>query len=311
MSRPQTCEDAEIPLADGLTLRGTLQRPAADASAPGALLVNGSGPLDRDSNMPGQRLDIAPAIARTLADRGIASLRYDKRGTGSSGGNYLTTGFHTETADAARALAALAKADGIDPTRLLAIGHSVGATIAIRLASTTPTLAGLILLSAPTRPGLDVMRWQADRIIDTTAGPLARQLRPLRRWRGRRLHRRILESTTDTIRVRGQGELPARWLREYATHDPRPDLPRITCPILAITGQEDIQVDPADTQLIGRLAPGPVTIHTPPGLTHLLRTWPAPAGISSYPRQLLMPTDPDLIGTISDWAVDHAHTKAA
>ncbi len=87
---------------DDVELVGELTSPESAGSHPAALILSGSGPLDRDSNMPEQKLDIANALASALAARGVASLRYDKRGVGESGGDYLVTGFDQETSDARR-----------------------------------------------------------------------------------------------------------------------------------------------------------------------------------------------------------------
>ena len=125
----------EFPADDGTRLAGTLTLPSAPGLVAGALLLSGSGPLDRDSNMPQQRLDVAAALAAALAAHGVASLRFDKRGVGASGGEYLSAGFQRETADAGAALAALRGSPSIDPERVAIAGHSVGATIAIRLAA--------------------------------------------------------------------------------------------------------------------------------------------------------------------------------
>ena len=54
--------------------------------------------------MAQQRLDVAQALATGLASCGVASLRYDKRGVGLSGGEYLTASLSDETADARSAL---------------------------------------------------------------------------------------------------------------------------------------------------------------------------------------------------------------
>ena len=88
-------------------LEGTLCTPDDPGPHPAALLLSGSGPLDRDSNMAQQRLDIANALAAGLAAGGVASLRYDKRGVGMSGGEYLTASLSDETADAGCALEVL------------------------------------------------------------------------------------------------------------------------------------------------------------------------------------------------------------
>ena len=110
-------------------LEGTISIPVDRGPYPAALLLSGSGPLDRDSNMARQRLDIAKALATGLATCGVASLRYDKRGVGMSGGDYLTASLSDETADAGCALEALRQRPEI-AGGVAVIGHSVGATVA-------------------------------------------------------------------------------------------------------------------------------------------------------------------------------------
>jgi pimeloyl-ACP methyl ester carboxylesterase len=291
-------EPFELAAADGTRLRGTLERPDARDPAPAALLLNGSGPLDRDSNMPGQALDVAKALAAALAHRGIASLRYDKRGVGESEGVYLTTGFEEETEDAAAALAALAASPAVDPTRLAIVGHSVGATIAIRLASRRPDLAGIVLLAAAACTGDEVMRRQSERIVAS--------LRGFRLWgrlllrRQARARRRLLASTGDTIRV-GRQKLPARWFREFMAYDPTGVLACIECPVLAITGSRDLQVEPEDVKTIGRLVRGPFTGATPEGLTHVLRQEQGNTGLAGYRTQLKRPVHPELVEQVVAW----------
>jgi predicted acyl esterase len=156
--------EVELRTADGTRLKGTLLAPAESQPAPAVLILSGSGPLDRDSNMRGQRLNVGNAIADALASRGITSFRYDKRGTGSSEGNYLGTGFDTETSDAADALAWLAARPKVEAHRVAVLGHSVGATIAMRLAAANKDVAAAVLLAGAALPGEHVMRWQSKRI---------------------------------------------------------------------------------------------------------------------------------------------------
>jgi pimeloyl-ACP methyl ester carboxylesterase len=238
--------------------------------------------------MRGQALNVARALADGLAARGIASLRYDKRGVGASGGDYRATGFEQETDDARVALAEL-PAD-----RRFVIGHSVGALIAIRLAASEP-LAGVVLLAGTCGRGDDVMRQQSERIAETMSRGGDRFLR-----RQARVREKLLATNGDVARF-GLVRLPARWFREYMTYDPVPDIRAIRCPVLAITGRKDIQVDPEDVVRIGELVDTPFTGETPDDLTHLLRKSPDPPGLKAYRAQIKEPTDPELVDRVASW----------
>lgn len=251
--------------------------------------------------MPGQTLDVAPAIARALLERGVASLRFDKRGVGKSEGEYLLTGFHAETSDAGDALAYLRSRPEVDPGRLAVIGHSVGATIAVRLASGDPAVAAVVLLAGAAVSGEEVMRRQSQRVVESLRGPL-RLAAPLWLRRQARVRRRLLESRDDVVRE-GRQRLPGQWFREYMRYDPAADLAAVRCPVLAITGGHDIQVDAADLDRIGSAVRGPFTAVAPPTLTHLLRTHPRP-GLAGYRAQLKQPMDPDVLATIAAWVAD-------
>jgi pimeloyl-ACP methyl ester carboxylesterase len=289
-----------------LRLSGTVVRPQEGDPAPAALIISGSGPLDRDSNMPGQTLNIGRTLASHLSQQGIASLRYDKRGVAASSGEYLRTGFDDETRDALHAVDALRGAAGIDPRRVCAIGHSVGAAIAIRLAAERDWLAAAVLLSAAACSGLEVMRQQSDRIAAT----MSWWQRPRRFLETQaRERRRLLESRDDVITLGGQ-ELPARWFREYMHYDPAPDLSRIACPLLAITGRSDVQVDPGDVERIRSAVHCDFTGQTPDHLTHLLRTDAGPPGLRTYAAQMRRPMDQGTLEMIGAW-LGHRLGRAA
>jgi uncharacterized protein len=286
--------------SDGTRLVGALTRPAAPA--PAALLLNGSGPLDRDSNMRGQRLDVAKALAGALAAAGVASLRFDKRGVGESGGDYLNTGFHQETDDALAALAALRDAPGVDRERVCLIGHSVGAVIAARAASADGGIAGAALLCVAAQPGREVMSYQSEAIARTLAGKWRRS------WflrRQERTRRRLVASTGDSMRIMGV-RTPAKWLREYMDYSPVADLRAIRCPVLAITGRSDLQVDSDDVERIGALVAGPFTGETPDELTHVLRRDSEPTSLARYRHLIKRPVDPDLLARVASWTSEHA-----
>src|SRR5581483_7522080 len=117
-----------------------------------------------DANAPTVRAQINAGIARALCDASVSSLRFDKRGVGASGGDFLSAGMSENLADARAALGWLQRYDEGLP--LFVIGHSEGALYAARLAA-EQRLAGATLLSMAARRGQDVLEWQLRAILPT------------------------------------------------------------------------------------------------------------------------------------------------
>jgi pimeloyl-ACP methyl ester carboxylesterase len=284
-----------VTAGDGLVLAGTLTLPAGPGPHPAVLLLPGSGRLDRDSNAGRLRMGLGRPLAAALAGRGIACLRYDRRGVGATPGDWQATGFADNYDDAAVALRALGGRPEIRADATGAVGHSEGAVHAMRLGA-TGNAAAIVLLAGFARPGEDALKWQILQLADN----LPRVLRPfLVRFAYGRLAR-IKTTSTDVARVAGV-RVNARWFREILEHDPRRYLRAIRVPVLAITGDKDVQVDPGDLDTIARLVPGDVEVRRIPDLTHILRRDPGPASVRSYRRLLRQPVDTEILDDVAEW----------
>ena len=123
----------EIHFASGaIQIEGTILSPDSDGRFPAVLLVPGSGQVDRDENHRTIRINAFREIAEFLAKHNVATVRYDKRGVGSSGGNYRETGLHDNASDALAAIGYLKTRDDIQPDRIFLLGPSEGAVIAAK-----------------------------------------------------------------------------------------------------------------------------------------------------------------------------------
>jgi uncharacterized protein len=135
-------------------LPGTLAVPNGTGPFPAVVLVHGSGPEDQDETIGPNRP--FKDLAWGLASRGIAVLRYDKRTLRYGSRLRLDSGTFTvrdETVDDARAAVALAAAQPeIDRRRIFVLGHSLGGTLAPRIAQGDPRVAGLVLMGGGARP---------------------------------------------------------------------------------------------------------------------------------------------------------------
>ena len=128
-------------------LSGTLTMPVGDgAPYPSMVLISESGPIDRDESW-GNENGTFRELARSLATRGIATLRYDPRGFGESTGNFLDAGIYDFGQDATAALIHLSTRQGVDPNRLFLLGHGYGAKVALIAALRYPLIAGVVLLA--------------------------------------------------------------------------------------------------------------------------------------------------------------------
>jgi pimeloyl-ACP methyl ester carboxylesterase len=149
--------------AGGLTMGASLNLPAGAAPGDGlagVVILPGFGPTDRNGlYQPGRPADpLYRDLSTALVEGGMVTFRYDKRGTGQS---VLPPGeplaFEDMVADAAAAVSFVAERAEVDPERIAVVGHEEGGLVAMELASSDPRLAGIVLVSVPGRPLVEVV----------------------------------------------------------------------------------------------------------------------------------------------------------
>ena len=175
MASQMTIETPVRFTAGRIELAGTVSLPAGpvpEGRWPGVLLLASFLPRDRDGNFDrlGHPRWFADAdddhrllarLAASLASVGVASLRYDKRGSGESAGEWESADLFALVDDARDAVTHLRQHPAVDPTRIGLIGHGEGGLLAMSVAPADPAIGPLTLIGVPARSVRDVLRWGA------------------------------------------------------------------------------------------------------------------------------------------------------
>ena len=263
-AKPYPYKEEEVSFAAGdgkLALAATLTLPQGAGPFPAALLVGGSGPNDRDETIAGHKPFLV--LADFLTKRGIAVLRYDKRGIAKSTGNYADATMENFTQDAQAAFGYLKSRKELDVKRLGIIGHSEGGILGALVATRSNDLNWMVLLATPATTGERTLLRQSELIA--RAGGLAEEQITRSLEFDRKAYRAVREEKDAAALERrlrtlveqsglGAAMPPAAlqaqirmmsspWFREFLDYDPAPALEKLKCPVLALSGDRDLQVD--------------------------------------------------------------------
>lgn len=286
--------DVRIATDSGRMLVGAWRVPSVtrrNARVPAVLLLSGSGPQDRD----GARADLpgyAPQreLAESLAARGIAVLRVDDRGIGQSTGSFLGATTLDFARDASAAVRWMRAQPVVDSTRVMLVGHSEGALVALLVAADDARIHALVLLGAPSRTGRDVARWQRRALVVADSS----------RWPARARDDVLAAADSNAERVAANDP----WLRVWFALDPRAVARRVRVPVLLLHGETDRQVPVAQAaELAAALRDGgatDVSVQRVSSANHLFLDDRDgdPRGYAQLPRRTLRP---DVVRAIGEW----------
>lgn len=312
-------------------LKGTMTKPPGNGPFPAVVLVNGSGPQDRN----GEILRHKPfwVMADFLTRKGIAVFRYDERGVGMSEGNFQGTTSREFANDARAALERLPYYEFIDPTRIGLIGHSEGGLIAWMLAAEGHTLPTFILaLAPPVIPIADLMERQTEDAIRATGAP--EELVHTQKAFNRSLYQAIAsasdagaaaKSLEQVLRRQGEQsglsgntlqehvteqlanyrQLLDPWFFEFIRMDPQVLIEKVKIPIWAGFADKDVQVNAAEnhTALEKILQDHPShAVISYPDLNHLFQT--AETGAVSEYAEITETFNELVLQDMADWILE-------
>ncbi|HTK74181.1 MAG TPA: alpha/beta fold hydrolase [Gemmataceae bacterium] len=249
---PDKFTEREVAFAwePGWELPATMTMPKGDGLFPAVVLVHGSGPLDRDEtvgpNKPFRDL------AGGLASRGIAVLRYEKR-TREHGAKMMSAGPITVKEevldDALAAVKFLRREKGIDAGRVYVLGHSLGATMAPKLATLDPKISGLIIMAGATRPIVDLILEQMTYLAKLSGEPDAIVLEKLSKLKDQVAKAKDPKLSPDTPADQMPLNQPAAYWLSFRGYEPAKVAADLNTPMLILHGDRDYQVTLADYDL--------------------------------------------------------------
>jgi len=276
------------------TIAGTLLLPAT-CPCPVVLIIAGSGPTDRDGNsplLPGANNSLK-YLAEALAAKGIASVRYDKRGIGASRaamqGGEAELRFDDYVDDAAGWLAKL-RADHRFTT-VSVVGHSEGSLIGMIAARRAKADAFVSIAGAGRRAGAIIHEQLAARVPPELLAAADRTIAQLERG----------ETPDSAPPALGALFRPSvqPYLISWFKYDPAAEIAKLTIPTLIVQGTTDIQVSVADAKALGAAQPK-ATLVIVDGMNHVMKSVPADqaAQVKSYGDPTL-PVVPQLVDAIA------------
>ena len=315
-----------------LGLAGVLCLPDdAPSPSPAVLLVAGSGADTRDGDLElprpaGAEPEPGPGtfrqIASHLARSGMASLRWDKRGFGASGGDPDEVDYDTDLEDAEACFRWLQARPEVDPSRVAVAGHSAGTLTACRLCRDVPDVAAAGLLGGLASPIEDLLRRNMGRYRDHWDDFTAEQ----RAWLEREMPAQLaMADNVDrllaaaragerSVRLEGHGvavvRRTARLSQDLAT-DYAAEFRHVSCPALVLHGGDDLNVEVDDAlvayRALRRAGNRDVRLVVLPGLDHYFIPTPADAGRRLWERvsmgALRRPMAEEALDVLAGWAV--------
>lgn len=308
---------------DGINLAGTFTYPKTGTSFPVVVLLSGSGPQDRDEALMGHRPFLV--LADYLTRNGIAVLRFDDRGVGKSQGVYQKADMADFANDADAAIQYLKTRKDINAKKIGFIGHSMGSSIAIiEAAGRNKTNVSYIVSMAGMGVKGDAVLKKQQELINKKMGlpeatvqqneAMLAQINELIAKEGVVAIRKTPYKYIDQlipIPLRGneqirEGVATALYqiispeVYSITNYDPAGDLAKLTCPLFAINGANDLQVD-ADQNLTGiATAMGrKATTKKYPELNHLFQ--PSKTGLPTEYNEIETTISPQVLQDIATW----------
>ena len=255
-------EEVLILATEDINIEGTLLIPVSEKKIPVVLFISGSGPTDRDGNNRLMKNNSLKMLATGLAESGIATLRYDKRGVGKSAGDGVDESelrFNDYIDDAALWIDYLNNDDRFN--EVMVLGHSEGSLIGM-VASQNHAVTKFISLAGVGEPANKIIRQQLEKLpseIQQQANPILEKLET---------GGQVDDVPMPLYSLFRPDVQP--YLISWFKYDPKEELAKLKIPILILQGTSDIQVDVSNAEFLGA-ANERAKVEIIEGMNHVLK----------------------------------------
>jgi uncharacterized protein len=331
--KPYPYKEEEVTILNknaGVTLAGTFTFPGKGESFPVVVLITGSGPQDRDEAILGHRPFLV--LSDYLTRHGIAVLRCDDRGIGKSTGNYSSATTKDFATDVLACVEYLKTRKEVDIKHIGLIGHSEGGIIAPMVANQTKDVSFIVMMAGTGINGEKVLELQTKLIakadgvpdedinkmidINTKLYKIAMQEKDSAKA-SEKMHKVLdeLYSTLSDSEKNSPGNSKERlykqansllspWFRFFLSYDPKGSLSKLKIPVLAIDGENDLQVPPKENlaaieSALKKAGNKNYKVMEIPKLNHLFQT--SETGSPNEYNKIEETMAPIALSTISDW----------
>lgn len=283
-------ESVDLKISD--FVEGTLMQPADGSEVPLLILIQGSGPTDRDGNQPNVVNNSLKMIADGLSEAGIATFRYDKRFVPMLRDgvfNEAEMSFNDFVGDAKTTLAYFKEKGGF--SGYFIAGHSQGSLVSMLAAQ--EGVDGYISLAGPGQPIDNVLVDQLGKQLPAL-GEQARLAFDELRETGK------VEEYSPTLAALLKPTIQP-FMLSWIVYDPKEEIAKLDCPVLIINGDNDLQIAVSEAEFLKEGQPE-AAYEIIPGMNHVLKTVEGDlmANYQTY-NDPELPLSPELLPLIIDF----------
>lgn len=202
----------------------------------------------------------------------------------------------------------------VNRNKIILVGHSEGCILST-IANTINPVAGMVLIAGAGTNLREPLKYQNAQILKEIINlkglkgillRLALNEKKLQKQQDD-LYNTMINSKRDTVKLKGK-KMPAKWFREHFKYTDEEILKALSganCPILAVTGDKDVQANPEDLNTVGKLEKDNIKTVVIKDMDHMLKEFTGEKTVlnimKQYKGEASKPMHPELEYVLEQW----------